>query len=213
VPTPIFSRRGEEMGGATRADSSLCLRRNPWVPPAAPPPYPTPSWCCRCASGGMRGLFLPPVNAPQKPSSHPPPSLNPFYKKNAPTRTEISCPHPFFAHNAPLLRSNTSLTHAVGTARLSQHAPVYTMGKRPTEHNILADAARLTELGVEVHRTRRGGDVTYHGPGQFVLYPIVNLRGLKMGARAYVEGEALGSGAQGPGRTWRLNVLDRETRD
>jgi lipoate-protein ligase B len=70
----------------------------------------------------------------------------------------------------------------------SQHKPVYTVGKRPKEHNILADAARLAELGVEVHRTRRGGDVTYHGPGQFILYPIVGLRGLGVGARAYVEG-------------------------
>lgn len=70
-----------------------------------------------------------------------------------------------------------------------QHKPVYTVGKRPREHNILADEARLAELGVEVHRTRRGGDVTYHGPGQFTLYPIVGLRQLGVGARTYVEGK------------------------
>ena len=65
---------------------------------------------------------------------------------------------------------------------------MYTVGKRNTDHNILADPARLAELGVEVHRTRRGGDVTYHGPGQTVLYPVVHLRESRLGARAYVEG-------------------------
>ena len=65
---------------------------------------------------------------------------------------------------------------------------MYTVGKRNTEHNILADPARLAELGVEIHRTRRGGDVTYHGPGQTVLYPVVHLRESRLGARAYVEG-------------------------
>ena len=65
---------------------------------------------------------------------------------------------------------------------------MYTVGKRNTDHNILADPARLAELGVEIHRTRRGGDVTYHGPGQTVLYPVVHLRESRLGARAYVEG-------------------------
>ena len=63
-----------------------------------------------------------------------------------------------------------------------------TVGKRPNDHHILADAARLAASGVEVHRTTRGGDVTYHGPGQLVAYPVVALRGVGVGARAYVEG-------------------------
>jgi lipoyl(octanoyl) transferase len=65
---------------------------------------------------------------------------------------------------------------------------VYTIGKRPNEHNILATEHELRTCGAEVHKTRRGGDVTYHGPGQFVLYPVINLRDARVGARAYVEG-------------------------
>ena len=59
-----------------------------------------------------------------------------------------------------------------------QHDHVFTIGKRPNAHNILSDPFLLTALDVEVHRSRRGGDVTYHGPGQTILYPIVNLRAL-----------------------------------
>ena len=70
----------------------------------------------------------------------------------------------------------------------SQHKHVYTIGKRPNERNILADEDDLRACGAEVHKTRRGGDVTYHGPGQFVMYPVVNLREAKVGPRAYVEG-------------------------
>ena len=68
-----------------------------------------------------------------------------------------------------------------------QHDHVFTIGKRPNAHNILSDPFLLTALDVEVHRSRRGGDVTYHGPGQTILYPIVNLRALGVGARRYVE--------------------------
>ena len=46
----------------------------------------------------------------------------------------------------------------------------------------------LKSLGAEVHRIARGGETTFHGPGQIVMYPIINLRRLGIGARAYVEG-------------------------
>jgi lipoyl(octanoyl) transferase len=62
------------------------------------------------------------------------------------------------------------------------------MGKRPTEHNILTDVETLASLGATVHKARRGGDVTFHGPGQHVVYPVVDLRASELGARAYVEG-------------------------
>lgn len=74
-----------------------------------------------------------------------------------------------------------------------QHDHVFTVGKRPNERNILSDASVLASLGVDVHRAARGGDVTYHGPGQTVAYPLVGLRELRdgtgrtFGARRYVE--------------------------
>jgi lipoyl(octanoyl) transferase len=62
------------------------------------------------------------------------------------------------------------------TLVFTEHEPVFTLGVRPgAEKNIVWDAARLAEAGVEVVRTNRGGDVTYHGPGQVVGYPVVSL--------------------------------------
>jgi lipoyl(octanoyl) transferase len=64
------------------------------------------------------------------------------------------------------------------TLLVLEHPHVYTLGRRGKHEDILADAAELAALGVEVHETDRGGEVTYHGPGQLVGYPIVDLRPL-----------------------------------
>lgn len=56
-----------------------------------------------------------------------------------------------------------------------EHPPVLTLGRSWKHQNVLADARALNEKGVEVYEVERGGDVTYHGPGQVVGYPIVNL--------------------------------------
>jgi lipoyl(octanoyl) transferase 2 len=65
-----------------------------------------------------------------------------------------------------------------------QHLPVYTLGKRGVEADLLV---KPEDLGASVYRSPRGGEVTYHGPGQLVCYPIVSLRDLALGVRAYVE--------------------------
>jgi len=76
---------------------------------------------------------------------------------------------------------------APDTLLLLEHEPVVTLGKLARPENVLLDRARLAELGVEVHESDRGGDVTYHGPGQIVGYPILDLNGLKRDVKWYVE--------------------------
>ena len=70
---------------------------------------------------------------------------------------------------------------------LLQHPPTYTLGARGNaEHLLLSQEAYLSK-GAEVHRTDRGGDVTFHGPGQIVGYPIVDIRRRGSGAVSYVR--------------------------
>lgn len=56
-----------------------------------------------------------------------------------------------------------------------EHPPVYTLGKSGHMENLLVNDARLKELNVSFFKTNRGGDITYHGPGQVVGYPILDL--------------------------------------
>jgi len=68
-----------------------------------------------------------------------------------------------------------------------EHPHVITIGRNGREENLLASGALLRQKGIELHESDRGGDVTYHGPGQIVGYPIVDLRDWKRDVGAYVR--------------------------
>lgn len=68
-----------------------------------------------------------------------------------------------------------------------EHPHVYTLGKSGSEGNLLADALQLRAKDAGFIHTNRGGDITYHGPGQIVGYPILNLIYFADGIRQYIE--------------------------
>ena len=68
-----------------------------------------------------------------------------------------------------------------------EHTPVITIGRRGKETNVLLREEILKDQGVEVYKTTRGGDVTYHCPGQLVAYPIIDLERHHLGVKDYVN--------------------------
>lgn len=81
------------------------------------------------------------------------------------------------------LRQKTDLDTLV----LLQHPPLYTLGRKATLSDVLLTPAQLDEEGLEIHETDRGGEVTYHGPGQLVAYPLLDLAPDRKDVRKYVR--------------------------
>jgi len=69
-----------------------------------------------------------------------------------------------------------------------EHPPVYTLGKSGKKENLLLNEQMLERQGIEFYHINRGGDITFHGPGQIVGYPILDLEQVSIGIREYIEG-------------------------
>ena len=81
----------------------------------------------------------------------------------------------FAIQRALVERISRSGSDEPDTLFLLEHPPVITIGRRGTDAHVLATSEALDRMGVEVFETNRGGDVTFHGPGQMVGYPVFDL--------------------------------------
>jgi lipoyl(octanoyl) transferase len=75
-----------------------------------------------------------------------------------------------------------------GTMIFVEHPHVYTLGKSGSENNLLLDSIQLRAKDASFYRIDRGGDITYHGPGQIVGYPIFDLEVIEIGLKEYIHG-------------------------
>jgi len=83
--------------------------------------------------------------------------------------------------------SSPVVNAAPGTLIFVEHPHVYTLGQNGSEDNLLIDHIQLQTRDAKFYRTNRGGDITYHGPGQIVGYPIFDLENLKISLKEYIH--------------------------
>ena len=83
-------------------------------------------------------------------------------------------------------RENGVYAYKPGTLIFVEHPSVYTLGKSGSENNLFLDNLQLRAKGAKFYRIDRGGDITYHGPGQIVGYPIFDLEILRIGLKEYI---------------------------
>ena len=85
-----------------------------------------------------------------------------------------------------LLRAKASGEERVNTLFFCEHNPVLTLGKSGKEANLLVSEAYLKQSGIEYFHVNRGGDITYHGPGQITGYPVFDLDFWHLGLKQYI---------------------------
>ena len=86
----------------------------------------------------------------------------------------------------PKININTNGSSFLNYLIFCEHPHVYTLGKSGSESNLLINHIQLQAKEAAFYKTDRGGDITYHGPGQIVGYPIINLEAIGIGAKEYV---------------------------
>ncbi|MFH1121607.1 MAG: lipoyl(octanoyl) transferase LipB [Bacteroidota bacterium] len=89
--------------------------------------------------------------------------------------------------NRIIAQKKSGITDTDNYLLFCEHPHVYTLGKSGSDKNLLLDLIQLKARDASFYRTNRGGDITYHGPGQIVGYPILNLEAVVKGAREYIE--------------------------
>ena len=82
--------------------------------------------------------------------------------------------------------NQTRYNNSPGVILLLEHTPVITIGNNKKLDNLLADSTSLKEQKIELVQSNRGGDITFHGPGQIICYPILNLSYIKKDLPLYV---------------------------
>lgn len=96
---------------------------------------------------------------------------------------EVQCRH----HSEVLARRGSNSSRA-GDLLFVEHEPVVTISRRPgAREHLIASGSLLARNGIDVQETDRGGDITYHGPGQLVVYPILDLNLLNTGLHEYMR--------------------------
>lgn len=88
-----------------------------------------------------------------------------------------------FNEDLPICEQTTNYNYLL----FCEHPHVYTIGKSGSESNLLVDENMLKQKGAQLFKIDRGGDITYHGPGQIVGYPIIDLSVYNLGVRQYIH--------------------------
>jgi len=107
------------------------------------------------------------------------------YKETWDYQTEIFS-HLVDSKKAGVMTSRSDTDTVPGTVIFVEHPHVYTLGKSGSENNLLLNMIQLKAKDASYYRIDRGGDITYHGPGQIVGYPIFDLDVIKIGLKEYI---------------------------
>ena len=84
------------------------------------------------------------------------------------------------------IRKKNQAKETANTLIVCEHPHIYTLGKNGDENNLLVNSEFLNRVGATYFQTDRGGDITYHGPGQIVIYPIFDLDNFGIGTRNFI---------------------------